>query len=72
MKSRSGDGGGGGEGGGVAAYRGDVVGLSAMFEQQRDDVGVALLRRLVKGSVTHLHTVIDLFFIDPFMTDLYL
>lgn len=40
-----------------------------MFEKQRDNVGVTLLRRLVEGSVTHLHTVIDLFITDPFMTD---
>lgn len=43
-----------------------------MFKQQCDNVGVALLRCLVEGSVTHLHTVIDLFFIDPFITDLYI
>lgn len=61
----------GGDDGGAAAYRGDVVGLSAMFEQQSDNVGVALLRRLVEGSVTHLHTVIDLF-IDLLITDLYI
>lgn len=61
---------GNGDGGGGGAYRGDVVGLSAVFKQQCDDVCVALLRRLVEGSVTHLHTVVDLFFIDPFITDL--
>lgn len=54
-------------GGAAAAYRGDFIGLSTVFKQQSDNVGVTLLRRLVEGSVTHLHTDIDLLIIDLFV-----
>lgn len=47
-------------GGYGSAHRGDVIGLSTVFEQQRNNVRVALLRRLVEWSVTHLHTINDM------------